>query len=65
VARLCLALLRNMKYSHIVADKSVRNFDMVSYHRGNPRGFPLFLMVAGGLMSLVICTFKLRYLFDW
>mgnify|MGYP003469789335 CR=1 FL=1 len=34
MARPCLALLRNLKHSHIVADKSVRNFDMESYHRG-------------------------------
>ncbi len=25
-----------------ILDKSVRNFDAVSYHRGNPIGFPLF-----------------------
>ena len=29
MARLCLALLRNLKCSHIVVDKSVRNFDVV------------------------------------
>ena len=42
----CLALLRNMNGSFKVGDKSVRNFDMVSYHRGNSKGFPLFF-VAG------------------
>lgn len=43
MARLCLALLCNLKHSHIVLDKAVRNFDGEFYHRGNPRGFPLFL----------------------
>ena len=27
----CLALLRNLKHSHIVAEKSVRNFDVESF----------------------------------
>ena len=42
MARRCLALLRNMNCSLKVVDKSVRNFDGESYHRGNPKGFPLF-----------------------
>ena len=37
MARLCLALLRNLKHSHIVADKWVRNFDAVSYLNGQLR----------------------------
>ena len=47
VARLCLALLCNMSGSFKVLDKAVRNFDTVSYHRGNPRGFPLFFRSGG------------------
>ena len=47
MARLCLALLRNMSGSFKVVDKSVRNFDMVSYYRGNPKGFPLFFGSGG------------------
>ena len=49
MARLCLALLRNSNSCLQVVQESVRNFDMVSYHRGNPRGFPLFLVAGGGL----------------
>lgn len=45
MARLRLALLRNMSGSFKVVDKSVRNFDMESYHRGNPKGFSLFFVV--------------------
>ena len=39
-----------------VVQESVRNFDGESYHRGNPKGFPLFLVAGGGLMSSVIST---------
>ena len=53
----CVYPVHIPNYSFNVADKSVRNFDMVSYHRGNPKRFPLFFMVAGGgLMSSVIST---------
>ena len=40
----------------VVLYKAVRNFDGESYHRGNPKGFPLFLVAGGGLMSSVIST---------
>ena len=34
------------------------------YHRGNPKGFPLFFMVAGGgLMSSVISIIPLQIIF--
>ena len=46
MARLCLALLRNSNSCLQIVQEAVRNFDMVSYHRGNPRGFPLFFVVA-------------------
>ena len=55
VARLCLALLRNISSSFKVADKAVRNFDMVSYHRGNPRGFPLFFGSCGRREASMLC----------
>jgi hypothetical protein len=42
VARLCLALLRNLKHSYIVVEKSVRNFDVVSYLKGETVKFLLF-----------------------
>ena len=48
MARPCLALLRNMKHSHIVVDKAVRNFDMVSYHRGKIERFFLLFFRSGG-----------------
>ena len=56
MARLRLALLRNLCCRFQVVDKSVRNYDVVSYHRGNPKGFPLFLVAGGGLVSSVIYT---------
>lgn len=56
MARPCLALLCNLKCSHIVADKSVRNFDTVSYNnRRNSNVSPVF--VAGvGLERLIFTT---------
>ena len=57
MARHCLALLRNLNHRHVVADKSLRNFDGVSYHRGNPNRISSFFMVAGGgLVSSTIYT---------
>ena len=41
----------------VILNKRVRNFDAVSYHRGNPNRISSFFMVAGGgLMSSVIST---------
>ena len=52
---LCLALLRNMSGSFKVGDKSVRNFDVVSYNRGQVARFVLYFYGSGGgLMSSVI-----------
>ena len=48
MARQGLALLRNLKHSHIVADKSVRNFDVVSYYnRRNIAVSPVFVAGVG------------------
>ena len=46
MARLCLALLRNSNCCLEVVQEAVRNFDVESYHRGNPRGFPFFCLWA-------------------
>ena len=48
MARLCLALLCNMNGCHKVEDKSVRNFDMVSYYnRRNIAVSPVFVAGVG------------------
>ena len=57
MARPRLALLRNISGCFKVADKSVKNFDVVSYHRGKIERFFLFFYGSGGgLVSSVIST---------
>ena len=63
MARLCLALLRNLNNGLNVVEKSVRNFDMVSYHRGNQTVSSFFMVAGGGLMSSVISTIPLQIIF--
>ena len=59
VARPCLALLRNLKHSHIVVQQSVRNFDMVSYHRGQIIRFVLFFYRSGGRTDVLSHIYNL------
>ena len=48
MARHCLALLRNISGCFKVADKSVRNFDVVSYYnRRNIAVSPVFVAGVG------------------
>ena len=64
VARPCLALLRNSNSSLQVVQESVRNFDIVFYHRGQVARFALFFYGSGGgLMSSVISTIPLQIIF--
>ena len=50
-------ILDALNYTPVILNKWVRNFDAVSYHRGNPNRISSFFMVAGGgLMSSVIST---------
>ena len=59
MARLCLALLRNISRCFKVADKSVRNFDAVSYYnRRNSNVSPVF--VAGVGLERLTFTFPLN-----
>ena len=44
MARPCLALLRNLNDSLEVVDKTVRNFDRVSYYNGRDAWYLLFFM---------------------
>ena len=50
-------ILDALNYTLVILNKWVRNFDAVSYHRGNPNRISSFYMVAGGgLMSSTIFT---------
>ena len=50
-------ILDALNYMLVILNKWVRNFDAVSYHRGNPHRISSFFMVAGGgLMSSTIFT---------
>ena len=52
-------ILGALNYTLEILNKRVRNFDAVSYHRGNPNRISSFFMVAGG--GLVSSTISQLY----